>query len=365
MAGFGAAMFAAAGAMQGVGNQIIEDAKAKREERLKQLEREFQLKRDDTRYARDVELKKMDQTFQGGESEKSRTFQGGENALNRNQQSSENQRRIDAERDLEEQRAKNRATEGEKDRAIKGEYGTGTDGKTMFLQGGQAKPVTGPDGQPVGSVTRFNSGTVTSPSEKRLRYERGLDAGKPISPVMPHNWNATVAEWRALDVDVQDPKIVERVRQDLESQAGKKGMRGDAAVKWINGEMMRLGVGVNSSTENLKAPGPTAPTRASSESGGGFSAAVRGAPGQTVATPAPSGAETTGRIDGAFSAFPKGDSQAGKVPAPAAPSGADAGGRSAMVATAIEKARAAIAAGAPRDAVIRRLQAAGIDTSGF
>ena len=144
--------------MQGVGNQIIEDAKAKREERLKQLEREFQLKRDDTRYARDVELKKMDQTFQGGESEKSRTFQGGENALNRNQQSSENQRRIDAERDLEEQRAKNRATEGEKDRALKGEYGTGADGKTMFLQGGQAKPVTGPDGQPVGGVTRSGVG---------------------------------------------------------------------------------------------------------------------------------------------------------------------------------------------------------------
>lgn len=310
MAGFGAAMFAAAGAMQGVGNQIIEDAKAKREERMKQLEREFQLKRDDTRYARDVELKKMDQTFQGGESEKSRTFQGGENALNRNQQSSENQRRIDAERDLEEQRAKNRATESEKDRAIKGEYGTGTDGKTMFLQGGQAKPVTGPDGQPVGSVTR--NGNADSEAQKRLRFKDGLDAGKPVIPGDPHDWQKTVAYWRVGKIPLSDPTVVEFVRDDLTSQASKKGLKGDANVKWVNDEMMRLGVGVNSSTENLKAPGPTAPTRASSEGGGGFSAAVRGAPGQTVATPAPSGAETTGRIDGAFSTFPKGQSQTGK-----------------------------------------------------
>lgn len=312
MAGFGAAMFAAAGAMQGVGNQIIEDAKAKREERLKQLEREFQLKRDDTRYARDVELKKMDQTFQGGESEKSRTFQGGENALNRNQQSSENQRRIDAERDLEEQRAKNRATEGEKDRALKGEYGTGADGKTMFLQGGQAKPVTGPDGQPVGGVTR--SGNADSEAQKRLRFKDGLDAGKPEIPGAgePHNWSKSVAMWRYYGIQPSDPKVVELVKDDLTAQASKKGLKGDANVKWVNDEMMRLGVGVNSSTENLKAPGPTAPTRASSEGGGGFSAAVRGAPGQTVATPSPSGADTTGRIDGAFSAFPKGQSQTGK-----------------------------------------------------
>ena len=323
MAGFGAAMFAAAGAMQGVGNQIIEDAKAKREEKMKQLEREFQLKRDDVRYSRDVELKKMDQTFQGGESEKSRTFQGGEseksrtfqggeNALNRNQQSSENQRRIDAERDLEEQRAKNRATEGEKDRALKGEYGTGADGKTMFLQGGQAKPVTGPDGQPVGSVTR--AGGADSESQRRLRFKDGLDAGKPDAtlPGEPHNWSKSVAMWRYYGIQPSDPKVVELVKDDLTAQASKKGLKGDANVKWVNDEMMRLGVGVNSSTENLKAPGPTAPTRASSEGGGGFSAAVRGAPGQTVATPAPSGTETTGRIEGAFSAFPKGQSQTGK-----------------------------------------------------
>lgn len=329
-------MFAAAGAMQGVGNQIVEDAKAKRDEKLKQLEREFQLKRDDTRYARDVELKKMDQTFQGGESEKSRTFQGGENALNRNQQSSENQRRIDAERDLEEQRAKNRATEGEKDRALKGEYATGPDGKAVILQGSQAKPVMGPDGQPIGAVNRFNNTTPPSPSEKRLRYEAGLKAG--ASDVgRPHNWNATVAEWRALDVDVQDPKIVERVRQDLETQAGKKGMRGDAAVKWINDEMMRLGVGVNSSTENLKAPGPTAPTRLPS-GGGGFSSALPSAPGRApAAAPAPAPASSAG----------------GNALPPAA------------VAVTLEKARAAIAAGAPRDAVIRRLRDANIDPAGL
>lgn len=336
---FGLGAFIAAGAAQGLGTGLVEQARAKREEALKDLDRRFQAERDDKRYARDLELKKMDQGFTAGE-----------NALNRTQRNIENQSRIDAERDLEEMRAKNRAAEAEKDRATRGyEYGSGPNGETMAIRGTKAVPVTNDAGEPVRGIDRYKPNSPPSETEKRLRFTEGLNAGKPEYQGDAHDWSKSVRTWRALGIAPTDPRVVEFVQDDLKAQAGKKGLRGTQADAWVADQMNQIGIAPANDgrrSENLEAPGAKGPRMAA----GGGTTTVERAEG-----PAPED-----RIGRAFGAFPKADRGAPASQGESA--GTDIAAKRAAL---IDKARDAISRGAPRDAVIQRLRSVGIDPAGL
>lgn len=117
MAGFGMIL---GGALQGYGNNILEQAKARREAALKFLEQQMADERQTKRDEREME-------FRRSESQTDRDFRAKEGKLDR-----------DA-----------RAAEFSQEQAGKGEYGTTQDGGSVFIQGGKARPVTGQDGKPV------------------------------------------------------------------------------------------------------------------------------------------------------------------------------------------------------------------------
>lgn len=332
MKGFGIGAFIAAGAAQGIGAGLVEDARQKREERLKQIERDTQAKRDDLRFERDKELRRIDaevldrrldktQGFQAGQAREERDWRSGEAATDRGFRAGESEADRKARAEAEERRAKNQ-----------GEYGTTSDGKTLFIQGDRARPVKGEDDQPIRGVTRGKVDGEMSATEKRLRFKEGLDAGKGEYTGAPHDWRKSVQIWNAYGIEKSDPRVVEMVTDDLRAQAGKKGLKGEANNKFVNDKLMELGIGVNNPTENLKAPGPTAPTM--KPSGGGFSAAD---PNARPALP----------------------------PVPSQPGPASGGAMDQQRAMILEKARAAIAQGAPREAVIQRLKERNIDPTGL
>lgn len=98
-------MAIAGGMMKGYGSGVLEAARAKREAALEALREQ----RADARAEREMK-------FRSDEAAIGRQFQADEN---------------------------------EKERASRGEYGTGADGSSLFIQGGTAKPVTDDKGKPV------------------------------------------------------------------------------------------------------------------------------------------------------------------------------------------------------------------------
>src|SRR5215207_1542187 len=91
--------FVAAGAMEGFGNGLVAQAKAEREERMKELDRQHQLKRDEA--SREHSEKLQSQSFGHSErmAKENREYQSGENAQTRLDRMSErDEDRAEAER---------------------------------------------------------------------------------------------------------------------------------------------------------------------------------------------------------------------------------------------------------------------------
>lgn len=111
MVGFG---FILGGAAKGLGTGFVEQAKAKREAALEEL-----------RYQRQTERDQTERDFRAGESQKDRDFRSSQS---------------DADRAF-------RAEESERTRAAGGDIMTGADGGSYRVQGSEARPIVGPDGE--------------------------------------------------------------------------------------------------------------------------------------------------------------------------------------------------------------------------
>lgn len=163
MAGLGA--FLVGGAVAGLGENILVQAKAKREAAMRLIEEQ----RQDARTDREMK------------------FRSDEAKIGRDAQSAENEKERSA-----------RSKEAALTRENQGEYSTTADGTTVRIQGDKATPVNGPDGKPI-----------------KLAGQKGTD--KPAE--------VATAEWLIQQGVAKDPtdawRLVRSARDDPEkSRAG-------------------------------------------------------------------------------------------------------------------------------------------------
>jgi hypothetical protein len=122
--------YAAAGALSGYGKGIVDEAKARREEALRELE-----------HSRLMQREQMDRDFRSSENEKSRQFQ---------------------------------ASENEKTRTAQGDVMTLEDGTAALRQGSTVTPITGEGGKPVKTLRKTSESTPADVQTAEWLVSRGV-----------------------------------------------------------------------------------------------------------------------------------------------------------------------------------------------
>lgn len=215
-----------AGAMQGFGKGIENEANALREQAIE----EARQAREDRRAAEDRSFRSQEATremnYRSSEAEKERGWRTKE-AIADNDRMTARQR---AERDAQESEI------------------AGEDGTVYVRRGDKATTVKDENGNPVRGATRSRRGLTgsegMSDTEWRQRYAAGMEAG--VSGDLTsggQDWNKTIRKWRSLDIDPNEPKILAEIEGDLYDRAAEQGLQGPKADAFVSKEMQKLGLG--------------------------------------------------------------------------------------------------------------------------
>ena len=229
--------FAAAGAMEGIGKGMIENAKAVRDERMKEIERQHQLQRDeasrahaksmqDDSQAHSSGLQQAGQRHAEGMQERSQGFQSTEAEKTRAHSASEGD--------------KTRTSQAERTLDSEGEYRTDEEGNTYRVRDDKAKPVTTEDGKPVTGLRRTpkDGDAVTATTIANAKRDASKEVLKGMREQGVSDVGAEIESWRRRLIGQGIPtsdadawaaeergahKIPDKPAGSSSSQPGKKG----------------------------------------------------------------------------------------------------------------------------------------------
>lgn len=220
-------LYLAGGLAQGAGDALLEKAKAKRAERLRELESNLAMRRDKAQHGMAMERQKDDQGFRAAEGARDRQHQSGMlGARNAHDRAMQENRQAFAgdQNELNRQHQSDLASRSLSNSEVMIDH----EGRLLVRSGdnpSQAVPLTGPDGQPIQTKRPRQPGEMTDDQQlsaiikinTREEYVKIDPLGDPVK--------IEVVDWAAAAADLRRAGMTEYAEM-AERQAQQDGSPG-------------------------------------------------------------------------------------------------------------------------------------------